>query len=64
MWTVVYISMDLNMAIEIEDKLREEGFLIKRQVLDSDEDEKLYQILAPEFEAEEIQLVLFDLGLL
>lgn len=62
MWTAVYLATGLDMAMEIEKKLQDEGFIVKRQPFSKEGDEDLYEILAPEFEANEIQAVLFDLG--
>ncbi len=64
MWTAVYLATSLEIATEIENKLKEEGFLIKKQIFTKEGDEELYEILAPEFEAEDIQAVLFDLGII
>jgi len=64
MWTAVYLATGLDSAIKIEKRLQEEGFLIKKQLFSKDGDEELYEILAPEFEANEIQAVLFDLGII
>lgn len=64
MWTAVYLATSLDLAIEIEKKLQEEGFLVKKQLFTKEGDEELYEILAPEFEANDIQAVLFDLGII
>ncbi|NMB26802.1 MAG: hypothetical protein GX987_01965 [Tissierellia bacterium] len=64
MWTAVYLATGLELATEIENRLKEEGFLIKKQIFVKEGDEELYEILAPEFEAKDIQAVLFDLGLI
>ncbi|MCF6465543.1 hypothetical protein [Clostridium sp. Cult2] len=64
MWTAVYLATSLDSATKIEKKLRDEGFLIKKQLFSRDGDEELYEILAPEFEANEIQAALFDLGII
>lgn len=45
-------------------KLKEEGFLVKVRLFTKEGDEELYEVLAPEFEADEIQEVLFDLGII
>lgn len=64
MWTAVYLATGLDLATEIEKKLQEEGFLVKKQLFTKEGDEELYEILAPEFEANDIQAVLFDLGII
>lgn len=62
MWTVVYLATGLDEAKKVEQKLTEEGFLVKVKLFSKEGDEELYEILAPELEAEEIQEVLYDLG--
>ncbi len=64
MWTTVYVATSLEQATEIEKQLKEEGFLVKTQLFSTEEDEKLYEILAPEIEAMDIQIVLYNLGIL
>ncbi|NLX62616.1 MAG: hypothetical protein GXZ06_09000 [Tissierellia bacterium] len=64
MWTVVHVAVGLETAEKISKRLQEEGFLVKINLLTKERDEELYEILAPEFEADEIQEVLFDLGIL
>ncbi|NLY66219.1 MAG: hypothetical protein GX069_01530 [Tissierellia bacterium] len=64
MWTVVHVAVGLDEARKIEKKLKEEGFLVKVRLFTKEGDEELYEVLAPEFEADEIQEVLFDLGII
>lgn len=64
MWTAVYLATSLEIATKIEEKLQEEGFLVKKQLFSKEGDEELYEILAPEFEANDIQAVLYDLGII
>lgn len=64
MWTAVYLATGLESAQRIEKKLKDEGFLIKVKLFSKEGDEELYEILAPEFEADEIQAVMFDLGIM
>ena len=64
MWTAVYLATGLELATEIEERLKEEGFLVKKQLFTKEGDEELYEILTPEFEAKDIQAVLFDLGII
>ncbi len=55
MWTVIYIAPSAKMAEKIQDKLTEEGFLVKiRQVSVS----KQFEVLVPKTELDEIQEIL------
>lgn len=63
MWIVVYLATGLDEAKYIENRLKEEGFLVKVKFFSKEGDEELYEVLAPEFEANEIQEVLYDLGI-
>lgn len=52
MWTVIYIAPSVKMAEKIQDRLADEGFLVKvRQSHNS----KQYEILVPEGELEEVK---------
>lgn len=62
MWTAVYMVEGLDEAKEVKGKLEKEGFLIKIEFFAKEGDEDLYEILAPEFEASEVQSALIDLG--
>ena len=64
MWTTVYLATGLEQAIKVEKQLKGEGFLVKKQLLYKEGDENLYEILAPDFEANEIHMALFDLGII
>ncbi|NLW23402.1 MAG: hypothetical protein GXY88_09195 [Tissierellia bacterium] len=64
MWTAVYLATGLDAANEVEKRLQEEGFLVKKRLFTKEGDEELYEILAPEFEADDIRSVLFDLGII
>ena len=64
MWTAVYLATGLEFANEVEKKLMDEGFLVKKQLFTKEGNEELYEILAPEFEAKDIQAVLYDLGII
>ena len=64
MWTAVYLATGLESANEVEKRLQKEGFLVKKQLFTKEGDEELYAILATEFEANDIQAVLFDLGII
>lgn len=64
MWTAVYLAIGKDLAMEVERKLQEEGFLVKKQLFAKEGEEELYEILVPEFEAKEIQAVLYELGII
>lgn len=55
MWTVIYISPSLKSAEKIQEKLSNEGFLVKLKQIGASPQ---YEILVPESELEEIQEVL------
>ncbi|WP_026894594.1 hypothetical protein [Clostridiisalibacter paucivorans] len=63
MWTTVHIVDSKEEADEIMRKLQAEGFLIKTDILAREGDLITYQILAPEFEADDIQSVILELNL-
>ena len=63
MWTAVYLATSLESAREIEKKLKDEGFLVKSKLFSKEGNEEVYEILVPEFEVDEIQEALFDLGI-
>ena len=64
MWTTIYVAIGEEKALEIKEKLKAAGFLIKIQFLTLEEDCQLYEILGPEFEVEEIKEELFELGII
>ena len=64
MWTTVYVAIGRGSATKIEIRLQEEGFLVKKQLFAKEGDEELYEILAPEFEAKDVQEALYDLGII
>lgn len=56
MWTAIYIAPNLKKAERIQDKLSDEGFMVKiRQASTAREQ---YEILVPEAEVEEIQHII------
>lgn len=61
MWTTVYVSEGYEKTKEIENALTNEGFLIKTNFFSKEGNTFYYEILAPEFEAQEVQNVLIDL---
>ena len=56
MWTVIYIAPTKKIADRIEQKLTEEGFLVKIRPINLTKQQ--YEILVPEGELEEVQEVL------
>lgn len=64
MWTTVYVSSEKEFAINIENRLKTEGFLIKIKEISLGDGEETYEILAPKFEAEDVQAMLFELGII
>ncbi len=62
MWTVVYVADSIELADRITKILRDEGFLVKRELIINDEEE-IYEILAPEIEAEEIKEFIIELNI-
>lgn len=62
MWTAVYMVEGVEPAKELEEKLKSEGFLVKVKPFSREGDNVLYKILVPEFEADDAQTVLIDLG--
>ncbi len=64
MWTTVYVASGEDWAIEIENKLIAEGFLVKKKLISLGDGEELYEILAPNFEASDVQTTLIELGII
>jgi hypothetical protein len=52
MWTVIYIAHSQKMAEKIQDRLADEGFLIK---IRPSQHGRQYEILVPETELEEVK---------
>ena len=63
MWTTVYVATGNEQSIEIVDKLAKEGFLVKSRFFAQDGEDELYEILAPSFESEDIQMAMIELGI-
>ncbi len=53
MWQVVFITTEQEEAIELQEQIQKEGFLIKIDVLQDEENGETYQLLVPLSEAEE-----------
>lgn len=64
MWTAIYVAIGIENALDVETKLKNEGFLIKKRLFSLEGEDELYEIIAPEFEAEEIQEAMLDLGII
>lgn len=64
MWTAVYVATGLDNAHDIEGRLKAEGFLVKIKYFAQEGEEELYEILAPEFEAEDVQEAMIELGII
>lgn len=64
MWTAVYMATGIDNAEEVERKLKAEGFLVKIKYFAQEGEEELYEIMAPEFEAEDIQEAMIELGII
>lgn len=62
MWTAVYVVEGFEKAEEIKNRLINEGFLVKTKFFSKDGDKKLYEILTPEIEAEDVYSMLLELG--
>lgn len=63
MWTTIYMATGKREAEQIISILKNEGFLVKSNFALSDGKEDLYEILAPEFEAEDIRDLLRELNI-
>lgn len=59
MWTVIYIAPNASMVSQIQDKLTDEGFLVK--VRHARGAKEQFEILIPESELDEGQEVLKDI---
>jgi hypothetical protein len=55
MWTVIYIAPSIKMAERIQDRLADEGFLVKVR---PSQHGKQFEILVPEGEIEEVKEIL------
>jgi hypothetical protein len=65
MWTTVHVVAGLDNAKKIENKLKNEGFLVKINLFSKEGDEELYEILVPEIEAEDVhQFLLLDMDIM
>lgn len=51
-------------AKKVKEILRNEGFLIKINFIGKENKEEAYEILAPEFEVEDVEQAMIELGIL
>ncbi|MFA5524284.1 MAG: hypothetical protein WDA24_07985 [Tissierellales bacterium] len=63
MWTAVYMVEGAKPAKELGEKLKAEGFLVKIKPFSKEGENIVYKILVPEFEANDAQAVIIDMGL-
>jgi hypothetical protein len=63
MWTVIHIVPNEEKANNINNKLTLDGFLVKIQPTNKNDENCYYQILVPETEAEEAYNLIMELGL-
>ena len=61
MWTAIHMIEGKNKAKSVEELLNKEGFLVKIKPFSKEGDNVLYEILVPEFEADDAQSVILDL---
>ncbi|NLC03582.1 MAG: hypothetical protein GX787_04795 [Tissierellia bacterium] len=64
MWTTIYVATGYEHSKEIVDKLAKEGFLVKHRLFGQDGEDELYEILAPSFESQDVQMAMMELGIL
>lgn len=64
MWTTIYMATGKDNAKEIQEILKNEGFLVKINLIEKEKGEETYEILAPEFEVVDIEEVMIELGIL
>lgn len=63
MWTTIHMANGIKEAEGIKEILKNEGFMVKINYALNDGEDDLYEILAPEFEAEDLQQVLRELNI-
>ncbi|MBC8589690.1 hypothetical protein [Wansuia hejianensis] len=64
MWTTIHVAIGLELATEIKEKLKAEGFIVKIKYFSREGNEEFYEILAPSFEAEDIQTFMAESGIM
>jgi hypothetical protein len=64
MWTVIYVAQSKDGAVKLQDRLSEQGVLVKtRQIGKSKNSDGLYEILVPETEVEDACTILEQSGM-
>lgn len=64
MWTTVHVAVGRDKALQIKSKLENIGFLVRVNYFDLEGNNELYEIIAPEFEVEDIQEAMMEIGIL
>ena len=64
MWTTVYVAMGRENALEIGEKLKAAGFIIKVKFFIVEGNDELYEIIGPEFEVDDIKDAMVELGII
>ena len=64
MWVVVYVAHQKTVADHIKELLTQEGFLIELKPIykNLDNDDNYFEILVPQSEAQEVQIILMENG--
>lgn len=64
MWTTIYVATNIKPAKKIEQILQEEGFLVKIKAYIIADDESLFELAVPEYEAIDAQNALIERSIL
>lgn len=64
MWTTIYIAVGKENSLKIQKTLIDEGYILKTKFVVNENGKDLFEILVPEFEAEEAQNFLLEAGIL
>ncbi len=64
MWTTIYIAVGEENTLRIKNTLIQAGYILKTKFLTSENGKELYEILVPQFEAEEVQEFIIESGIL
>lgn len=64
MWTVVYMAQSKDIAIELEELLKQEGILVKLRPIskNNEKSDDYFEVLVPEAEVEEAHSVIIEEG--
>ena len=63
MWTVVYMAMDQETALRVEDAISSEGILVKTREIMSKRHDHCIEVIVPESEAQEAQNIILEKNL-